>query len=90
MKLRFASLHLYSDGNIEMNDILEAFIGVPNLRIWYGGECGNSDDFGVYLVEWILENGYIDSFCCIGHFLGENLTFKSEKQLTIWDTFDLL
>uniref|UniRef100_A0AC34F2V4 Uncharacterized protein n=1 Tax=Panagrolaimus sp. ES5 TaxID=591445 RepID=A0AC34F2V4_9BILA len=90
MNLKFASLLIHDDGtNVDkMKDILNAVIGVPNIRIWYVGECHNPDDFGVYLVEWVLENGYIDSIVCTGRFLGEHLTFKSSKELSIYDAFN--
>uniref|UniRef100_A0AC34F2R5 Uncharacterized protein n=1 Tax=Panagrolaimus sp. ES5 TaxID=591445 RepID=A0AC34F2R5_9BILA len=90
MKLKFSSLFIKEDVNKsdKMKNILKAVISIPHLRIWYTGECHNPDDFAVYLVEWVLENGYIDSIVCTGRFLGEKFTFKSSKELSIHDTLD--
>uniref|UniRef100_A0A914YWV8 Calcineurin-like phosphoesterase domain-containing protein n=1 Tax=Panagrolaimus superbus TaxID=310955 RepID=A0A914YWV8_9BILA len=90
MNLKVASLHIVYDGtNVNrMKDILKSLIGVPNIRLWYTGECQRPDNFAEFLVEWVLENGYIDTMVCTGDFLGVKYTFKSSNELSIYDTFN--
>uniref|UniRef100_A0A914YQX6 Uncharacterized protein n=1 Tax=Panagrolaimus superbus TaxID=310955 RepID=A0A914YQX6_9BILA len=89
MTLKFASLHIHDDGTSvnKMKDIFEALIGVRNIRLWYTGECQSPDNFAEFLVDWVLENGYIDTMVCTGDFLGVKYTFKSSNELSLYDTF---
>uniref|UniRef100_A0AC35F7W5 Uncharacterized protein n=1 Tax=Panagrolaimus sp. PS1159 TaxID=55785 RepID=A0AC35F7W5_9BILA len=72
----------------KMPAILDAVIGIPHLRILYVGECLNPDAFEIYLVEWILKNGYIQSLVFIAEFIEHFITFKSELNLEYHETPD--
>uniref|UniRef100_A0A914PVR5 DUF38 domain-containing protein n=1 Tax=Panagrolaimus davidi TaxID=227884 RepID=A0A914PVR5_9BILA len=58
-------LYLSDDGGTETMQILEATINIPELEFCYDdGIIKEEDNFEVFLVEWVLKNGYFKSFLC--------------------------
>uniref|UniRef100_A0AC35G3M4 Uncharacterized protein n=1 Tax=Panagrolaimus sp. PS1159 TaxID=55785 RepID=A0AC35G3M4_9BILA len=66
--VKFILLDLNDDGTETMEkitEILEATINIPELEFCYAdGIIKEEDNFEVFLVEWVLKNGYFKSFLC--------------------------
>uniref|UniRef100_A0AC35GPU9 Uncharacterized protein n=1 Tax=Panagrolaimus sp. PS1159 TaxID=55785 RepID=A0AC35GPU9_9BILA len=50
-------------------EILEATVNVPELKFCYmDGIIKKADNIEVFLVEWVLANGYFKSFSCYAYY----------------------
>uniref|UniRef100_A0A914YH95 FBD domain-containing protein n=1 Tax=Panagrolaimus superbus TaxID=310955 RepID=A0A914YH95_9BILA len=93
IKLKFLRLCLRNDNqnfDEKMVEILEFVVGIPHLRLQYVGACWDPDKFEIFLVNWVIKNGYIKSLVCSANdgFLRSHIVFKSCSKINMFDEVD--